>query len=124
RRTRKNDEETAPLSIRAHTVSKTHRAISEEYVGPEPEGPPLEEQGLGWKNTFGSGKGPDTLTSGLEGAWTNEPTKWDNGYLENLFKYDYELSTSPAGAKQWTPKNPEAQGTVPDAHDPSKSHAP
>jgi catalase-peroxidase len=79
---------------------------------------------LGWRNTCGSGKGPDALTSGLEGAWTNEPTKWDNGFLDNLFKYDWELTTSPAGAKQWTPKNPEAQGTVPDAHDPSKRHAP
>jgi catalase-peroxidase len=79
---------------------------------------------LGWRNTFGSGKGPHALTSGLEGAWTNEPTKWDNGYLDNLFAYDYELTTSPAGAQQWTPKNPEAQGTVPDAHDPSKRHAP
>ena len=95
-----------------------------EYIGPEPEGCPVEEQGLGWRNTFGTGKGADTVTSGLEGAWTNEPTKWDNGYLDNLFNYDYELTTSPAGANQWTPKNPEAQGTVPDAHDPSKRHAP
>ena len=94
------------------------------YVGPEPEGCPVEHQGLGWKNTFGTGKGADTITSGLEGAWTNEPTKWDNGYLDNLFNYDWELTTSPAGAKQWTPKDPEAQGTVPDAHDPSKRHAP
>ena len=95
-----------------------------EYIGPEPEGAPLEDQGLGWKNTFGTGKGPDAITSGLEGAWTNEPTKWDNGFLDNLFNYDYELTTSPAGAKQWTAKNPEAQDTVPDAHDPSKRHAP
>ena len=87
-----------------------------DNVGPEPEGAPIEQQGLGWKNSFGSGKGGDTITSGLEGAWTNNPTKWDNGFLENLFKYDWELTTSPAGAKQWTPKNPEAQGTVPDAH--------
>ena len=86
---------------------------SPSYVGPEPEGCPVEHQGFGWKNTFGTGKGADTITSGLEGAWTNEPTKWDNGYLDNLFKYDYELTTSPAGAQQWTPKNPEAQGTVP-----------
>ncbi|MGH7427654.1 MAG: peroxidase family protein, partial [Candidatus Methylomirabilaceae bacterium] len=91
---------------------------------PEPEACPLEEQGLGWRNTFGSGKGPHTLTSGLEGAWTNEPTKWDNGYLDNLFKYEYELTTSPAGKKQWTPTDPSARGTVPDAHDPSKRHAP
>jgi catalase-peroxidase len=119
-----NDEETVALIVGGHTVGKCHGAVGEEYVGPEPEGAPLEEQGMGWRNTFGSGKGADTLTSGLEGAWTNEPTKWDNGYLDNLFKYDYELTTSPAGAKQWTPKNPEAQGTVPDAHDPSKRHAP
>jgi catalase-peroxidase len=124
RRMAMNDEETAALIIGGHTVGKCHGAVSEEYVGPEPEGAPLEEQGLGWRNTFGSGKGPDTLTSGLEGAWTNEPTKWDNGYLENLYKYDYELTASPAGAHQWTPKNPEAQGTVPDAYDPSKRHAP
>src|SRR5947208_1566634 len=120
-----NDEETSALIIGGHTFGKTHGAgPAVEYVGPEPEGAPLEEQGLGWKNTFGTGKGPDTLTSGLEGAWTNEPTKWDNGYLDNLFKYDWELTTSPAGAKQWTPKDPSAQGTVPDAHDPSKRHAP
>jgi catalase-peroxidase len=93
-------------------------------VGPEPEAAPLEEQGLGWKNRFGTGKGPDTITSGIEGAWTNEPTKWDNGFLDNLFKYDWELTKSPAGAYQWAPKNPEAQGTVPDAHDPAKRHAP
>ena len=90
----------------------------------KPEGCPLEAQGLGWTNTYGTGMGPDTLTSGLEGAWTNEPVTWDNGYLDNLFKYDYELTTSPAGAKQWTPTDPAAQGTVPDAHDPSKRHAP
>jgi catalase-peroxidase len=119
-----NDEETVALIIGGHTIGKAHGAVGDEYVGPEPEGATLEEQGLGWRNTFGSGKGADTLTSGLEGAWTNEPTKWDNGYLDNLFNYDYELTTSPAGAKQWTPTNPEAQGTVPDAHDPSKRHAP
>jgi catalase-peroxidase len=119
-----NDEETLALIVGGHTVGKTHGAGSEEYVGPEPEGAPVEEQGFGWRNTFGSGKGDDTLTSGFEGAWTNEPTKWDNGYLDNLFKYDYELTTSPAGKKQWAPKNSEAQGTVPDAHDPSKRHAP
>ena len=84
----------------------------------------LEEQGLGWKNSVDGGNAAHTLTSGLEGAWTNEPTKWDNGFLDNLFGYDWELTTSPAGAKQWTPRNPEAQGTVPDAHDPSKRHAP
>jgi catalase-peroxidase len=124
RRMAMNDEETVALIIGGHTVGKAHGAVSEEYVGPEPEGAPLDAQGLGWRNTFGSGKGADTITSGLEGAWTNEPTKWDNGFLDNLYKYDYELTESPAGAKQWTPKNPEAQGTVPDAHDPSKRHAP
>ena len=124
RRMAMNDEETLALIVGGHTFGKTHGAVGDEYVGPEPEGAPLEEQGFGWRNTFGSGKGADTLTSGLEGAWTNEPTKWDNGFLDNLFKYDWELTESPAGAKQWTPKNPEAQGTVPDAHDPSKRHAP
>jgi catalase-peroxidase len=124
RRMAMNDEETVALIIGGHTVGKAHGAVSEEYVGPEPEGAPLDAQGLGWRNSFGSGKGADTITSGLEGAWTNEPTKWDNGFLDNLYKYDYELTESPAGAKQWTPKNPEAQGTVPDAHDPSKRHAP
>ena len=119
-----NDEETVALIVGGHTVGKCHGAVGEEYVGPEPEGCPIEEQGLGWRNTFGTGKGADTITSGLEGAWTNAPVKWDNGYLDNLFNYDYELTTSPAGAKQWTPTNPEAQGTVPDAHDPSKRHAP
>ncbi len=119
-----NDEETVALIVGGHTVGKCHGAAPADYIGPEPEACPVEEQGLGWRNTFGSGKGPDAVTSGLEGAWTNEPTKWDNGYLDNLFKYDYELTTSPAGAQQWTPTNPEAQGTVPDAHDPSKRHAP
>jgi catalase-peroxidase len=119
-----NDEETLALIVGGHTVGKCHGAVGEEYVGPEPEGCPVEAQGLGWKNTFGTGKGADTITSGIEGAWTNEPTKWDNGYLDNLFKYDYELTKSPAGANQWKPKDPEAQGDVPDAHDPSKRHAP
>ncbi len=119
-----NDEETVALIVGGHTVGKCHGAAPAEYVGPEPEGAPIEEQGLGWKNTFETGKGPHAVTSGIEGAWTNEPTKWDNGYLDNLFRYDYELTTSPAGAHQWTPTNPEAQGTVPDAHDPSKRHAP
>jgi len=119
-----DDEETLALIVGGHTVGKAHGAAGAEYIGPEPEGCPIELQGLGWTNTFGSGKGPHAVTSGLEGAWTNEPTKWDNGFLDNLFKYDYELTTSPAGAHQWTPKNPEAQGTVPDAHDPSKRHAP
>jgi len=119
-----NDEETAALIVGGHTFGKCHGAVGAEYIGPEPEACPVEAQGFGWKNTFGTGKGVDTLTSGLEGAWTNEPTKWDNGYLDNLYKYDWELTTSPAGAKQWTPKDPAAQGTVPDAHDPSKRHAP
>jgi catalase-peroxidase len=119
-----NDEETVALIVGGHTFGKTHGAVSPEYIGPEPEAAPIEQQGLGWKNTFNNGAGAHTLTSGLEGAWTNEPTQWDNGFLENLFKYDWELTTSPAGAKQWTPSNAEAQGTVPDAHDPSKRHAP
>ena len=124
RRMAMDDEETAALIIGGHTVGKTHGAGDPDLIGPEPEGCPIDHQGLGWRNTFGTGKGADTITSGLEGAWTNEPTKWDNGFLDNLFRYEYELTTSPAGAKQWTPKNPEAQGTVPDAHDPSKRHAP
>ncbi|MFF3672621.1 catalase/peroxidase HPI [Streptomyces sp. NPDC002120] len=119
-----NDEETVALIIGGHTFGKCHGAVGADYIGPEPEACPIEQQGLGWKNSYGSGSGVDTLTSGLEGAWTTEPTKWDNGYLDNLFRYDWELTTSPAGAHQWTPKDPSAQGTVPDAHDPSKRHAP
>jgi catalase-peroxidase len=119
-----NDEETVALIAGGHTFGKCHGAVDPQYIGPEPEACPVEAQGLGWKNTFGRGNGPDTLTSGLEGAWTNEPTKWDNGFFANLLNYDWELTTSPAGAKQWTPTNPEAQGTVPDAHDASKRHAP
>jgi catalase-peroxidase len=119
-----NDEETVALIVGGHSFGKTHGAAPASNVGPEPEGAALEDQGIGWKNKFGSGKGPHTITSGLEGAWTNNPTKWDNGFLENLFKYEWELTTSPAGAKQWKPKNPEANGTVPDAHDKSKRHAP
>jgi catalase-peroxidase len=119
-----NDEETVALIVGGHTFGKTHGATDESHIGPEPEAAPIEQQLLGWKNSYGSGKGADTMTSGLEGAWTNEPTKWDNGFLDNLFKYDWELTKSPAGAHQWTPKDPEAQGTVPDAHDPSKRHAP
>ena len=106
-----NDEETVALIVGGHTFGKTHGAAAPPtYVGPEPEGAPIEEQGLGWKNTFGTGKGGDTITSGLEGAWTNEPTKWDNGFLDNLFKYDWELTTSPAGAKQWTPNESRGPG--------------
>lgn len=119
-----NDEETVALIAGGHTFGKVHGAGDAALVGAEPEGASLEEQGLGWKNSFGSGKGADTITSGLEGAWTNEPTKWDNGFFDNLFNYEWELTTSPAGAKQWTPKDASAQGTVPDAHDPSKKHAP
>jgi len=119
-----NDEETVALIVGGHTFGKTHGAVDPKYVGPEPEAAPIEQQLLGWKNGYGTGSGSDAMTSGLEGAWTNEPTKWDNGFLENLFTYDWELTKSPAGAHQWTPKNPEAQGTVPDAHDSSKRHAP
>ena len=119
-----NDEETAALIIGGHTFGKTHGAVDPKYIGPEPEAAPLEQQLLGWKNSYGSGNGQYTLTGGPEGAWTEQPTKWDNGFLENLFKYDWELTKSPAGAHQWRPKNPEAQDTVPDAHDPSKRHAP
>ncbi len=124
RRMAMNDEETLALIIGGHTVGKTHGAVDPKYIGPEPEAAPIEQQGLGWKNTVGTGSGPYTLTGGPEGAWTNEPTRWDNGFLDNLLGYDWELTTSPAGAKQWKPKNPEARGTVPDAHDPSKRHAP
>jgi catalase-peroxidase len=119
-----NDEETVALIVGGHSFGKTHGAASAKNVGPEPEATGVENQGLGWQNKYGSGKGGDTITSGLEGAWTNNPTKWDNGFLENLFKYEWELTESPAGAKQWKPKNPEAQGAVPDAHDPKKRHAP
>jgi catalase-peroxidase len=125
RRMAMNDEETVALIAGGHTFGKTHGAApAVQYVGPEPEGAALEEQGLGWRNTFGTGKGAHAVTSGLEGAWTNNPTKWDNGFMENLHKYDWELTTSPGGARQWSPRNPEARGTVPDAHDPSKRHAP
>ncbi|MFB7942873.1 catalase/peroxidase HPI [Streptomyces sp. NPDC004779] len=119
-----NDEETVALIVGGHTFGKCHGAVSPEYVGPEPEAAPIEQQGLGWKNAYGTGAGGDSLTSGLEGAWTNSPTTWDNGFLDNLFRYEWELTTSPAGAQQWTPVDPAAQGTVPDAHDPSKRHAP
>lgn len=120
-----NDEETVALVAGGHAFGKAHGAANpDEYVGREPEGAGIEEQGLGWKNSFGTGKGGDTITSGIEGAWTETPITWDNKYLEGLFKYEWELTKSPAGANQWTPKNPEADGTVPDAHDPSKSHAP
>ena len=125
RRMAMNDEETVALIAGGHTFGKTHGAAdADEHVGPEPEGAPLEQQGLGWKNTFGSGMGGDTITSGLEGAWTTAPIKWDNNFFENLFNYDWELIKGPGGAWQWTPKDESAQDTVPDAHDPSKKHAP
>jgi len=125
RRMAMNDEETVALIAGGHTFGKAHGAAEQiKYVGPEPEAAPIEEQGLGWKNTFGTGKGPDAFTSGLEGAWTTNPIKWDNNYFENLFGYEWELTKSPAGANQWTPKNGAAAGTVPDAHDPSKKHPP
>ncbi|WP_411070210.1 catalase/peroxidase HPI [Streptomyces sp. cmx-4-25] len=119
-----NDEETAALIVGGHTFGKCHGAVDPSYIGPEPEAAPFEQQALGWRNTYGTGVGGDALTSGLEGAWTSRPTKWDNGYLDNLYGYEWELTTSPAGAKQWTPTDPSARDTVPDAHDPSKKHAP
>ncbi|ETW99144.1 MAG: catalase/hydroperoxidase HPI(I), partial [Candidatus Entotheonella gemina] len=120
-----NDEETVALIAGGHTFGKAHGAAHpDRYVGPEPEGASLEEQGLGWKNRFGSGRGGDTITSGLEGAWTTDPVKWDNNFFENLFGYEWEQVKSPAGATQWAPKEAAASGAVPDAHDPSKKHAP
>jgi len=120
-----NDEETVALIAGGHTFGKTHGAADPgKYVGKEPAGASIEEQGTGWKNTFGSGNGVNTITSGLEGAWTTTPTKWSNNYFENLFKFEWELVKSPAGAHQWKPKNGGGAGTVPDAHDPSLSHAP
>src|SRR5688572_18561538 len=125
RRMAMNDEETVALIVGGHTFGKTHGAgPATGNVGPEPEAAGIEAQGFGWANKYGSGAGSDTITSGLEGAWTNEPTKWDNGFLENLFNYEWELTESPAGAKQWKPKNPEANATVPDPHDKSKRHSP
>ena len=125
RRMAMNDEETVALIAGGHTFGKTHGAAdADAYVGPEPEGASLEEQGLGWKNSYGSGKGSDTITSGLEGAWTTTPIQWDNNFFENLFNYEWELIKGPGGAWQWTPKDESAQGTVPDAHDTSKKHAP
>ncbi len=120
-----DDEETVALIAGGHTFGKAHGAANPgQYVGPDPEGAPIEEQGFGWKNAFGSGNAGATITSGLEGAWTTNPVKWDNNYFDNLFGFDWELTKSPAGAHQWTPKDPAAAGTVPDAHDPSKKHAP
>jgi catalase-peroxidase len=119
-----NDEETVALVAGGHAFGKAHGAGPESYVGREPEGAPIEAQSMGWLSGFGSGKGNEAITSGIEGAWTETPTRWDNNYLKNLFEFDWELTKSPAGAHQWTPKNPEAQEIVPDAQDPSKRHAP
>ena len=120
-----NDEETVALIAGGHTFGKTHGAADPgKYVSREPEGAGIEEQGLGWKNSFGSGKGVDTISSGLEGAWTTTPTKWSNNFLENLFGFEWELTKSPAGAQQWTPKGGAGAGTVPDAHDPVEEARP
>jgi len=120
-----NDEETVALIAGGHTFGKTHgAAVPTQYVGPEPEAADVEQQGLGWKNTFGTGKGGDAIGSGLEVTWTTTPTKWSSNFFANLFNYEWELTKSPAGAHQWTPKNGAGNGTVPDAHDPSKRHAP
>ncbi len=119
-----NDEETVALIAGGHTFGKTHGAGPADHVGPDPEGAGLEEQGFGWTSTYGSGKGGDTISSGLEGAWTPNPAKWDNGFFDVLFGYDWDLAKSPAGAWQWVPTDPAASDTVPDAHDPSKTHAP
>jgi len=120
-----NDEETVALIAGGHTFGKTHgAAVPAQYVGNEPEGADIEDQGLGWKNKFGKGHGADTIGSGLEVTWTTTPTKWSNSFFTNLFKYEWELTKSPAGAHQWTPKNGAGNGTVPDAHNPSKRHAP
>ena len=119
-----NDEETVALVAGGHTFGKCHGAGDAALVGPEPEGANIEEQCLGWKNSFGTGKGVHTITSGIEGAWTTNPVKWDNNYFENLFGYEWELTKSPAGANQWVPKDGAGAGTVPDAHDPSQRHAP
>jgi catalase-peroxidase len=119
-----NDEETAALIVGGHTVGRAHGAAPADHLGPDPEGAPLEQQGLGWANRYGTGKGGDTITSGLEGAWTENPTRWDNGYLEVLYKYDWDLTKSPAGAWQWVPTNPDAEGTTPDPHDPARRRTP
>ncbi len=119
-----NDEETVALIAGGHTFGKHHGAGDPSHVGPEPEAAPLEQMGLGWKNSLGTGNGPYTITSGIEGAWTPTPTKWDNTYLEILFAYDWELTKSPAGAWQWVPKNPREEHLVPDPYDPMKKHPP
>ena len=119
-----NDEETIALIAGGHTFGKAHGAAPDSHVGAEPEGADIEEQGLGWTSSFGSGKGADTITSGLEGAWTENPVKWDNNFMENLHQYEWQLTKSPAGASQYEPENASDVATVPDAHDPSKKHAP
>jgi catalase-peroxidase len=124
RRMAMNDEETVALIAGGHTFGKTHGAGPATHVGPEPEAAPLEAQGLGWKSSYGTGKGGDTISSGLEVTWSATPTKWSNNFFESLFGYEWELTQSPAGAKQWAPKNGAGAGTIPDAHDPSKRHAP
>ncbi|MDH6122322.1 catalase-peroxidase [Kitasatospora sp. GAS204A] len=124
RRMAMNDEETVALIAGGHTFGKTHGAGPADHVGPDPEAAPLEQQGLGWKSSFGTGKGADAITSGLEGAWTPTPVTWNNSFFETLFGYEWELTKSPAGAYQWKPKDGAGAGTVPDAHDPSKTHAP
>ncbi|MET9111849.1 catalase/peroxidase HPI [Streptomyces zhihengii] len=124
RRMAMNDEETVALIAGGHTFGKTHGAGPADAVGPDPEAAPIEEQGFGWRNSHGTGKGGDTITSGLEGIWTDTPTAWDNSFFDILFGYEWELFKSPAGAHQWRPKDGAGAGTVPDAHDPSKTHAP
>ena len=119
-----NDYETVALTAGGHTFGKSHGAAPESHKGPEPEGADITEQGLGWTSNFGSAKGVHTISSGIEGAWTNNPIQWDMGYFDNLFGYDWQLTKSPAGANQWTPKDAAAAGTVPDAHDPARRHAP
>ena len=124
RRMAMNDEETVALIAGGHTFGKAHGAVGQQHIGPEPEGAGIEEQGLGWRNDYGEGSGVDTFTGGPEGAWTSRPIHWDNTFFQNLFGYEWELTRSPAGAQQWTPKEASAIGTVPDAHDPAKRHAP
>ncbi len=124
RRMAMNDEETVALIAGGHTFGKTHGAGTDDHVGPDPEAAPLEQQGLGWKSSYGTGTGGDAITSGLEGIWTNTPVTWDNSFFEILFGYEWELFASPAGAHQWRPKDGAGAGSVPDAHDPSKSHPP
>jgi catalase-peroxidase len=124
RRMAMNDEETVALIAGGHTFGKVHGAAPEKHLGADPESAPIEQQGIGWKSSYGTGKGPHTITSGLEGAWTNEPIKWDMGFFENLFEYEWEVIKGPGGKFQWKPKGDAGQGTVPDAHDPDKRHAP